>query len=195
MASLVEYFQAFHKYAYENALNASVRTLYFTILGEFNKAYWPAELSKSVGELEKLGGFSSKSVVQRAKAELGTHNLVKIRKDKRGDNYLLTEPSEWRENQKWAVKKTAPKDLERQRNAGGTQAERPDENALQDTCAQRQEDIKELRQRKENKKRKESRAAQIDEGVKVNGIVQFEHAQNSDCSKYDWKPAELAPQP
>lgn len=97
MASLAEYFQAFHSYAYENTLTASARALYYTILGEFNNAYWKrSEMSKSVRELRDIGGFKSESIVQRAKAQLGNENILQISKNKNGDTYRLVEPSEWK---------------------------------------------------------------------------------------------------
>ncbi len=100
MTSLAEYFQAFHSYAYENALTASARTLYYTILGEFNAAYWKrSELSKSVRELREIGGFKSEGTVQKAKAELGTENILQIGKIKNCDVYKLVEPLNWRRNQ------------------------------------------------------------------------------------------------
>ena len=97
MTSLAEYFQAFHSYAYENALTASARALYYTILGEFNNAYWKrSELSKSVRELRELGGFGSVGAIQKAKAELGTEGILEISKSKKGDVYKLVEPTKWK---------------------------------------------------------------------------------------------------
>lgn len=119
MASLAEYFQAFHSYAYENTLTANARALYYTILGEFNNAYWKrSELSKSVRELRVIGGFKSESIVQRAKAQLGNENILQISKNKNGDVYRLVEPAEWKNSKIPIVT-----DEERNRNAIGTQSE------------------------------------------------------------------------
>ena len=125
MPSIAEYVQAFHKYAYEHALNANVRALYFSLIGEFNRAYWPEELSKSVRELCEIGGFSSVATVHRAKAVLGTENIIKIRKTKTSDIYVLIEPEKWLRNSRGTVSGTAP---EHERNTSA-------ENAHQDTCA------------------------------------------------------------
>lgn len=100
MASLAEYFQAFHKYAVENDLSASSRALYYTILGEFNARFWRSDkLSISVRDMQVLGGFQSSSVVDRAKTVLGTENIVKIQKLKnRRTQYELVEPQFWLRN-------------------------------------------------------------------------------------------------
>ncbi len=147
MASLAEYFQAFHSYAYENTLTASARALYYTILGEFNNAYWKrSEMSKSVRELRDIGGFKSESIVQRAKAQLGNENILQISKNKNGDTYRLVEPSEWKN-----FKKPIGTDEERVRNTCGT-----DEEQMRNTCGTpsgflnnaHAEDIKDSKDRK-----------------------------------------------
>lgn len=95
--SYAEYHQAFHVYAYENALSSNARALFGYIVGEFNAAYWKkTELSKSVREVRAQGGFKTESIVQRAKAELGTENIIKISKHKNIDVYKLVEPTEWK---------------------------------------------------------------------------------------------------
>lgn len=140
MTSLAEYFQAFHSYAYENALTASARTLYYTILGEFNSAYWKrSELSKSVRELREIGGFKSESIVQRAKALLGTENILQITKNKNCDVYKLVEPSEWRN-----AKKSIGTLEEHLRNTSGTPEEhlRNTSRVSNYACAKDKEDIK-----------------------------------------------------
>lgn len=100
MASLAEYFQAFHKYAVENDLSASARAMYYTLLGEFNARFWRVDkLSISVRDMQVLGGFQSSSVVDRAKTVLGTENIVKIQKLKnRKNQYELVEPQFWLRN-------------------------------------------------------------------------------------------------
>ena len=148
MPSIAEYVQAFHKYAYEHALNANVRALYFSLIGEFNRAYWPEELSKSVRELCEIGGFSSVSTVHRAKAVLGTENIIKIRKTKTSDIYVLIEPEKWLRNSRGTVSGTAP---EHERNTSA-------ENAHQDTCAKDGKDNKDRL-----KKEEENAGAYLDE--------------------------------
>lgn len=99
MANLADYFQAFHVYSYEHTMTASARSLYYLLLGEFNRMYWKyPELSKSVRELVKLGGFKCEATVQKAKAELCTEKIIKVRKTKTIDVYALIEPQEWRGN-------------------------------------------------------------------------------------------------
>ena len=97
MASLAEYFQAFHKYAVENDLSASAGTLYYTILGEVNASFWKSDkVSTSVRDMQVRGGFQSSSAVERAKTVLGTENIVKITKLKnRKTQYTLVEPQFW----------------------------------------------------------------------------------------------------
>ena len=100
MASLAEYFQAFHRYAVENELSASARNLYYTILGEMNARYWKVDkVSISVRDMQVLGGFQSSSAVNRAKTILGTENIVRISKLKNNKTqYELVEPEFWTRN-------------------------------------------------------------------------------------------------
>ena len=100
MKSLAEYFQAFDSYAVENDLSASSRTLYYTLLGMFNERFWKVEsVSISVRDMQVRGGFQSSSAVERAKAILGTENIVKIDKLKnRKTQYKLVDPEFWLRN-------------------------------------------------------------------------------------------------
>ena len=153
MPSIAEYVQAFHKYAYEHALNANVRALYFSLIGEFNRAYWPEELSKSVRELCEIGGFSNAMAVHRAKAVLGTENIIKIRKTKTSDVYVLVAPENWLRNRNVTANVTAPLQ----------QCYSPAENAHKDTCAKDGKDNKDRL-----KKEEENAGAYLDE---LDGLV------------------------
>ena len=141
MASLAEYFQAFHKYAVENDLSASSRALYYTILGEFNARFWRSDkLSISVRDMQVLGGFLSSSVVDRAKTVLGTENIVKIQKLKnRRTQYELVEPQFWLRNKNKTLKEQA-------RDSCNTPAEQLRDGGLVSYTRARAEDVKTERQ-------------------------------------------------
>lgn len=193
--SFAEYHQAFHVYAYENALSSNARALFGYLVGEFNAAYWKkTELSKTVREVRAQGGFNSESTVQRAKAELGTENIIKISKHKNTDVYRLVEPAEWKKF------KQSQKSLEQVWNKSGTTLEqtwnklgtpdglsnyapakdeedREDEKTFTTTTATTRVEIKETDQLKERRRQisensEEVKQAWFDcEGEKLKGGV------------------------
>lgn len=138
MLSLAEWFQTFHRYAVENELSASARTMFYTLLGEINANYWHTNtVSTSVRRMQELGGFQSSSIVDRAKTVLSTENIVKIKKLKnRKNQYELIEPQFWLRNTSGTL-------AEHLRDTSGTIAEQTRDTAYSSTLPKtKQEDGK-----------------------------------------------------
>lgn len=74
--TLIDYFRAFHSLKQELNLSMSAQAVYFSILGEFNAARFPKQLSLSDRELQALAGLKSVATAHDAKRILKNHKLI-----------------------------------------------------------------------------------------------------------------------
>lgn len=81
--NLIDLFKEFHSRAVVCAYPLSARVLYFTLLGDFNAAYFPEERVYSERELSGLTGLSPEPV-HRALKFLADRGHIKTKKTKRG---------------------------------------------------------------------------------------------------------------
>ena len=89
--SLIDHFNAFHVRSQELGLTPNARSLYFAILGEFNKMQYPAQIKLQNTYLQHLSGINSTHSFNSARnalinAELISHkkqiySLETVRKD------------------------------------------------------------------------------------------------------------------
>jgi len=74
--NLIGYFNAFHVVTQEAGLSANARSLYFAILGEFNRAGYPAELRLSNGYVQNLSGIRSTHSFNTARIALIERGVI-----------------------------------------------------------------------------------------------------------------------
>lgn len=74
--TLIDYFRAFHSLKQELKLSMSAQAVYFSLLGEFNAARFPKQLSLSDRELQALSGLKSVATAHDAKRILKNHKLI-----------------------------------------------------------------------------------------------------------------------
>lgn len=88
--NLIDLFKRFHTDAIQQEFPPSARVLYYTLLGEFNRAYWAGELVLSERELIKLTSLP-KTTINEAKRFLASRGIIKITKFKGKTAYSLTD--------------------------------------------------------------------------------------------------------
>lgn len=74
--TLIDYFKEFHSLKQKHNLSANAQACYFSILGEFNAARFPEQLSISDRELKTLAGLKSVATAHDAKRILKNLNLI-----------------------------------------------------------------------------------------------------------------------
>lgn len=93
MVSMIGCFNAFQKVSKVKGLSAEVRSLYYTLLGEFNENEFPTELTLGNALLQELAGLSSHQL-DTARAVLLNLGVITYQRGKRG-LYTLVEPEEF----------------------------------------------------------------------------------------------------
>lgn len=88
--SLIDLFKEFHSQAVVYAYPMSARALYFTLLGDFNAAYFPEERVYSERELSRLTGLTP-TTVHRTLKFLADRGHIKTKATKRGTVIILNE--------------------------------------------------------------------------------------------------------
>ena len=78
--SLIDHFNAFQEASYVMGLSANARSLYFAILGEFNKARYPARLKLGNAILQHLSGINSTHSFDTARNSLINAKLITCKK-------------------------------------------------------------------------------------------------------------------
>lgn len=76
--TLIDYFRGFHDLKQRHNLSASAQAVYFSILGEFNVARFPEQLSISDRELKRLSGVKSVATAHDAKRILKNVGLIEF---------------------------------------------------------------------------------------------------------------------
>lgn len=78
--TLIDYFNAFQVRSQGLGLTANARSLYFAILGEFNKSQYPAQLKLGNAYLQHLSGITSSHSFDSARNTLINSGLVSHKK-------------------------------------------------------------------------------------------------------------------
>ena len=78
--TLIDYFNAFHIRSQEISLTPNARSLYFAILGEFNKLQYPPKMKLQNTYLQHLSGINSTSSFRSALNALVNANIISQQK-------------------------------------------------------------------------------------------------------------------
>ena len=78
--NLIDYFNAFHLRAQESGLSANARSLYFAILGEFNRFGYPKQLKLANSYLQHLSSINSTHSFDSARTALINGGFINYKK-------------------------------------------------------------------------------------------------------------------
>lgn len=87
--SLIDYFKGFHDLKQTLNLSASAQATYLSLLGEFNAARFPDQMSISDRQLQTLAGLKSVSTIHDAKRILKNCGLIDFSKGHNVTVYTL----------------------------------------------------------------------------------------------------------
>lgn len=85
--TLIDHFNAFQRFCEIRNFTANARSLYYALLGEFNKCRFPTELQLCNSYLQQLSGIASRSSFDAARNVLISTNIIT---HKRGKYTLVT---------------------------------------------------------------------------------------------------------
>lgn len=87
--TLIDYFKAFHSMKETLKLPAGSQAMYFSILGEFNAARFPEQLSISTREIKALAGLKSTNAVFENRNVLKNKKLIDFQTQNGTTTYSL----------------------------------------------------------------------------------------------------------
>ena len=88
--TLIDYFKAFHSMKETLRLSAGSQAVYFSILGEFNRARFPEQLNISTRELKALAGLKSTNAVFENRNVLKNKKLIDFQTEGGITTYTLS---------------------------------------------------------------------------------------------------------